>query len=269
MSDAVHPQEQEQVAQDTTPVVESTPVAQPAAEQAEAPAAEQTEAKKSEPMCGYPGMLAAEKKSINGGTTTLIYSAPISDKIVFSHFFLTQTFCCSLALCHSEQLKASTYVHVYDDRLEYNYAFSICYQIIDAPQVLYLDRDIAELQTQADCCRPALTHCSFAPSCWDATGEVLMLHGAGHCCFTKGGRIFGNPMMPNPAAMGCTGMPCPQLLIGLPAPCLNRNWIFLPHLEDANKLKFEVRKVRENLVQAGHGQQLTVSVVPETAQNRD
>jgi hypothetical protein len=85
---------------------------------------------------------------------------------------LTQMFCCSMALCNAEQLKASTYVHLYSDRIEYNYAMSICFSIIDCPSTIYLDRDIAELSTMPDCCRPATTICSCAPTCWDAQGQV-------------------------------------------------------------------------------------------------
>jgi len=202
-----------------------------------------------EPASGYPGMLSSEKVNVNGASTTLIYSAPISDKIVMSHFMTTQMFPCSFALCHSKELQKASYVHLYEDRLEFNYPYSVCLQIVDAPGVLYLDRDVAELQTVPDCCRPMFTHCTCCPTMWDSSGEVLMMHGLGTCCWIKGAKMspYGLPGMGG----------CPQILVGRPFPCLNRAWVYIPHLDDALKLKFEVRKVRQALVAAGHAQQLT------------
>eukprot|EP00933_Yihiella_yeosuensis_P061518 TRINITY_DN64351_c0_g1_i1.p1 TRINITY_DN64351_c0_g1~~TRINITY_DN64351_c0_g1_i1.p1 ORF type:complete len:269 (-),score=39.13 TRINITY_DN64351_c0_g1_i1:173-979(-) len=262
----IHPEEPVVAQSEPAAQPEATPAAEASAP-AEAAPVDEAEAAPKEPLCGFPGMLSAEKANINNGNTQLIYSAPISDKIVLKYFMLTQMFCCSMALCNAEQLKASTYVHLYSDRIEYNYAMSICYQIVDCQNVLFLDRDIAELSTQPDCCRPMCTFASCAPTCWDAQGQTVMLHGENHCCFSKGGKIWGNPLMNTPAAM-CIPLACPQLGIGRPVPCLNRNWVFLPHLEDANALKFEIRKVRESLVAQGLAQQLTKA--PESAaQNRD
>jgi len=206
-----------------------------------------------EPLAGFPGMLAAEKTGTNGGNTTLIYSAAVSDKIVMAHMMATQVFPCSFALCHSKELQKSSYVHLYEDRIEWNFPTSVCMQIVDNPQVLYLDRDVAELQTVPDCCRPACTHCFCAPTCWDLSGEVLMLHGLGTCCFVKGGKISAM------ALPGGNYDGCPQLLVGRPLPCLNRSWLYIPHLDNANELKFEVRKVRTSLVAAKIAQQLTGS----------
>lgn len=211
-----------------------------------------------EPMAGYPGMLSAEKKNHNNGTTTLIYSAPISDKIALTHFLTQHMMCCSFALCHSAELKKSMYVHLYEDRLEYNQPCSCCYQIYDNPRVIYLDRDIAELQAVPDMCRPNLTHCSTCPTCWDAMGETLMLHGEQNSFCAKGTRPFNNPFMNCGAPLGgVIACPCPQFGLVCPLPMLNRNWTFINHLQDANALKFEIRKVRAQLVARGLATQHT------------
>jgi hypothetical protein len=202
-------------------------------------------------MAGFPGMLSSEKIAINGGSTTLIYSAPISDRIVLCHFLATQAFPCSFAVCHTSELKKASYVHLYEDRLEWNYASSVCYQIVDNQHVLYLDRDVAQLSTVPDCCRPLFTHCSCCPTGFDSCGEVLFINGEGTCCFSKGGKIWGNPCLPAGPPAIPTGCPCPQLLIGKPAPCLNRTWIYVPFLEDAQELKRQMRAVREKLVADG------------------
>jgi len=215
---------------------------------AAAPAAQPAAGGEKEPMAGYPGMLSAEKKDINGGNTTLIFAAPVSDKIVMAHYASTMLMPCTCMLCHSKELQKASYVHLFEDRIEYNFSSSICCTIVDNPQVLYLDRDVAELQTVPDCCRPIFTHCTCCPTMWDLSGEVVMMHGENHCCFHKGGKPFS--MMPNIDG-------CPQILIGRPMPCLNRQWVYIPFLDDGVKLKQEIRKVRNKLVADGRAQQLT------------
>lgn len=194
-------------------------------------------------------MLSAEKVANAGGATALIYSAPISDKIVMAHYTTTMMFPLTFALCHSKELQKASYVHLYADRLEWSFASGCCLQISDNPNVLYLDRDVAELQTMPDCCRPQCTHCTCCPTFWDVSGEVLMLHGMNHCCVVPGAKQSMYSLCP----MGG----CPQLLIGKPMPCLNRAWVYIPYLDDALKLKAEILKVRTQLVKEGKAQQLT------------
>lgn len=198
-----------------------------------------------------PGMISSLKRKVNGGATQLVYVAPISDRIGLAHFLYFQTFPCSFALCNSRELAASTYVHLYEDRLEWNYPASCCATIYDNNGVLYLDRDIAEFQTIPSCCTPFCTHCSCAPTCFDAFGEMLMLSGTASCCFVKGDRPWGLPPMNTPSAYCCY---CPMPFCGKPLPCLNKNWVFFPHLKDAQTLKFKIRTQRQKLMQAGHAQ---------------
>ncbi len=248
-------------ATETATVVEETPA--PAAEAAPAETsspAEETEKpapkEAAEPMSGFPGMLAAEKVNINGGNSTLIYSAPISDRIVVHHCLATQACPCSFAVCYTNELRKSSYVHLYEDRIEYSYATSICFQIVDNPAVLYLDRDVAQLSTVPDCCRPFLTHCSCCPTGFDSCGEGLFLHGENTCCFVKGGKPWGFPCLPQGPGIPA-GIPCPQLCIGKPCPVLNRSFVYFPFLEDAGELKREIRKVRAKLVADGHAVDVT------------
>ena len=85
-----------------------------------------------------------------------------------------------------------------------------------------------------------------------------MLHGEQSAFCVKGTRPLNNPFMNCGAPIGgAFPCPCPQYGLACPLPILNRNWVFINHLEDANALKFEIRKVRAQLVAKGLATQHT------------
>jgi hypothetical protein len=205
-----------------------------------------------------PGMLSATKRKTlpNAGETTLVYVAPISDRITLAHMNYFNYFPCSLALCNSTELKRSTYVHLYEDRLEWNYPSACCSTIYDNPGVLYLDRDITEHAQVPSCCSPCCTHNSCWPTCFDLYGEVVMFSGEGRCCFLSGARNWGMPHSNTPATYGC-GIPTPFCGIL----CCKNQWVFIPHLVDAQELVKRVRVQRKLLGERGLARNCSCPIV--------
>mmetsp|Transcript_83891 Transcript_83891/g.116585 ORF Transcript_83891/g.116585 Transcript_83891/m.116585 type:complete len:200 (-) Transcript_83891:168-767(-) len=112
---------------------------------------------------------------------------------------------CSCLLCKAEEIKQSTYITAYENKLEYNYPTNILCCLVDQPGVIYYDRDIIKQVGRAGFCAPACTHMSPCPTCFDMCGEGIVLHGATMCsknvtvlpgaagfCFCRKWFLFGN-----------------------------------------------------------------------------
>eukprot|EP00461_Guttulinopsis_vulgaris_P001738 UN01738 len=155
------------------------------------------------------------------------------DPLIFDEDLHSAGFSC--AQCLTKPLNESTYVHLYEDRLEWNITRSWCSTIYDNHKVLYLDRDVVEAQTIPDCCRPACTHMSCCPTQYDMYGETVMLYGELDCCASSSRNWYG--------AVTCC--------FGRPFPLCNKQWTYIRFLKDAQALKFEIRKARQNLVAQG------------------
>jgi hypothetical protein len=189
-----------------------------------------------------PSMLAAEKIHLSRGNTKLLYSAPISGRISLFHLLGTQIAPWSCAVCLSVELQKATYVHLYEDRLEWNYPHSVCCTLVDNPGVVYLDRDVAQRAVIPECCRPLATHCCCCPTWFDSCGEMVVLTGKDTPCICTGARVWHNP------CGGLSGPPPPPLTaVPLSLPCMHDNWLRVPFLADAQELKYRIRAVRRAL----------------------
>jgi hypothetical protein len=95
--------------------------------------------------------------------------------------------------CKAEELTQRTYIHVMENRLEYNYPSLCCCNQVDDVKVIYYDRNVMDNVDVAGSCTPFCTHCSLCPTCCDSFGGAVVLSSdtcnnknpvkGVHCCF--------------------------------------------------------------------------------------
>jgi hypothetical protein len=137
--------------------------------------------------------------TFESGKQQIKYFATIADEIECAHKFYG-CLCPCTAMWYeplSKELRQSTYVEVLENRIEYNYPYSVvtcsfpdCWrincQVVDNTGVIYFDRAVIANAAVAEPCAPSCTHNSCTPTCFGMFGESVVLYedvpGMGACC---------------------------------------------------------------------------------------
>jgi hypothetical protein len=139
----------------------------------------------------------------DGSTSRIRYMGYSTRKPLSCEYYLCG--CCSPCKVSQEELRKSTYVAVYDNKIEWNepsarmgcigggqrpratcdYALCDCrccncfngtVQVMDDTHVLYFDRATIQNAAVAKCCSPMCTHNQCFPDCCQCCGESLVLY---------------------------------------------------------------------------------------------
>ncbi|KAK9828530.1 hypothetical protein WJX72_000618 [[Myrmecia] bisecta] len=119
-------------------------------------------------------------KYLATGGPKVVYHAPASE----SYLCCVKTLACLTVnwLVDCKEMLSRKYVTVYENKVEYNETIPFCFCcMIDNTHVQYFDRPLTKKATRAGCCTPCCTHCSFFPTCCDACGEGVVIHGQSKC----------------------------------------------------------------------------------------
>ena len=194
------------------------------------------------------------------GKVKISYFATVSDEIECAHKYYGCLCPCSCMWYEplSKALRESTYVQVLENRIEYNYPYSMitcsfpdiwrvnCH-VIDHTGVIYFDRAVTQHAEVAECCSPCLTHNQCCPSCCGLFGETVVLYenvpGMGACC----GGACNNL---------CTC--CHVFNVGVNAPgivsrhCCAAQHLMLPCVKDAKDLAEAINKTRDERLKNQH-----------------
>ncbi|CEM31888.1 unnamed protein product [Vitrella brassicaformis CCMP3155] len=163
-----------------------------------------------------------------------------------SYLYFVAGCTCNCVLCLKlEDIIKSTYVNVYETKLEANYpSVDCCCGEYDNITVIYYDREYLDNIDQAGCCVPAFTHCQCCPTCFDMCGKALVLHGPNKCACSK---CFNPDKLSNTpvSAMNCCTAFC----------CCSKPFIMLPGLDEVDELKRAICSARDaakSRMDAGH-----------------
>ena len=190
----------------------------------------------------------------------IVYHGEIAPEVECAHKILgcLKPWTC---LCNSELSKAlqqSTWVTVYENKLEYNYPTSMvtcsfpdiwrinCH-ISDNIGVIYFDRSVIQNAAKAEPLEPCCTHNQLSPTCCGLFGETVVIYetvpGLGKCC---GGAC----------SYLCTC--CKVQNVGVNAPgithrtfCAAEN-VVLPCVRDAAGLAAAINAARDKRLNAQH-----------------
>jgi len=180
-----------------------------------------------------------------GASERVLYSFPAPKS--YENILCLQALClCDLFACaHLEETRKSTYVNIYENKIEYNRPFLCCCQRIDSISVLYFDRDVVRRGKigKADCCSPCCTHCSICPTCCDACGEGSILYSPPKCpcglsicceCLCDRHDVLLAPNGPAGTTNAC---------------CISSSWLMLYPLVSSSDFNTAFMEVREKCKQ--------------------
>ena len=185
-------------------------------------------------------------RSILERTNGVLYNAPLSNEHRCAHRCYGWCYPCSCRLKDviATKLIESTYVHILDNRIEYNYPYSTCsidwpypckwnYAIVDSVHVLHFDRNVFHDIHVAKCGSP---YGSWFSSTW-GFGEAIVLSS-------------DNEMEEG----DCEACACPcfrqiqvshdQTDVPMHGCCTQQSMVLLPYLADAEKLIAMIHKIR-------------------------
>jgi len=146
-------------------------------------------------------------------------------------YFVSGCTCNWVQFFKAEELFKSTYINVYETKIEFNYpAYNCCYSDFDNVAMLYYDRVYFENMDRAGFCSPCCTHCSCCPTCCDQCSEALVLHADPRCCCT-GMKLARAPQI---SSCCCTSACC----------CCTKPFVMLPFLVDADRLAHFVQDAK-------------------------
>eukprot|EP00696_Hemimastix_kukwesjijk_P008796 gnl/Hemi2/21114_TR7003_c0_g1_i1.p1 gnl/Hemi2/21114_TR7003_c0_g1~~gnl/Hemi2/21114_TR7003_c0_g1_i1.p1 ORF type:complete len:234 (+),score=56.69 gnl/Hemi2/21114_TR7003_c0_g1_i1:129-830(+) len=181
----------------------------------------------------------------------LLYQAEIDERIRHCNNCLSFLKSCGLdrTCCNSEKIRRSTYVRVYENRIESNYPSWCCNRLVDNVVPIYFDREVTQEAHIPACCFPCCTHNNCCPTCSGRCGEAVILTGP--YCWEEKERSAALPpdlcsyVCRN--ACACGGQFCINnqsqgcFLLGLCCVCLStaqvRSFAFYPFIKNSEILR--------------------------------
>jgi len=155
------------------------------------------------------------------GSERLIHSELLHENgMKTCHLLQTLCSCDFLNLGAFPEKYKSSYINVYETKVEANLPYFCCCVRMDNVLVVYFDVEQAKYQEKAGLCKPCCTHNHCCPTCFDMCGEGVVLHGDTLQCLNK------RKLASAPFAYCQSYNPC--------TPC--RPFVILPFVTDASKL---------------------------------
>jgi len=146
-----------------------------------------------------------QRATMDGGLSErVLYSsaAPETYRSLLVLQGLCRCDCCLIS--NAEKLRSQTYLTIYENKWEQSTPSSCYCWKFDNIRTMYFDSDEMRQVSKAECCSPCCTHCRFCPTCFDAFGEAVILHGGG---------FFGGERLSNSSA-NCQSLALPMCCCG-------------------------------------------------------
>lgn len=194
------------------------------------------------------------------GKLKIIYHAEVADEVTCAHKCYG-CLCPWTCMCYeplSKTIRQSTFVTVYENKIEYNYPQSrvLCSfpdiwrcncAVYDYTGIIYFDRAVVQNAAKAEPCTPCCTHNSCFPTCCGCFGETVVLYenvpGCGACCGGACSHICTCCVAQN------VGVIAPGVV---PRHLCAAEHVVLPCVKDATGLAAAINEVRNKRLNAQH-----------------